>query len=216
MTDADPKVALPAHGDAAMSIGVDGTTVPGVARYSKEERGDGVDGFWLIDVLDDDHARVRAADILEGAGEGGKGDGVLTVGTVMVASGKWLAGRAGDETVDGGCVDGELGGGIGEHAGREEAAAGPGVAKEGTEAAPSVGGVGVGPATRVQVIKGDGGEAHASVRGSDADGREATQEVVGAGGSEGALQGSRMECTAQGDAGLTAGEVATVQRTPKG
>ena len=190
--------------------------MPGVARYSKEERGDGVNGFRLVDVLDDDDERARAAHIVKGSGEGGEGDGIFAVGAVMVTTGEWLAGRAGDETIDGGGVDGELGGGIGEHAGREEAAAGPGVAKEGTEAAPSVGGVGVGPATRVKVIKGDGGEAHASVRGSDADGREATQEVVGAGGIEGALQGGRMKCTAQGDAGLTAGEVATVQRTPKG
>jgi hypothetical protein len=134
---------------------------------------------------------------------------------VVVTTGEWLTRWAGDEAIDGGGVDGRLGSGVGEYTGREEAAAGPCVAEEGTEATPLVGGMGVKPATGVEMVKCDCSEANTGVRGADADDREAAEEVVCTGGEEGALQGGRMESTTQGDAGLTAGEVTAMQRAPK-
>ena len=115
VADADPEVALPAHRDATMGVGVDGATVPGVARDGEEERGDGVDGLRLVDIFNDDHERVGAADVLKRPRKGSEGDGVLAVRAVVVATRERLTGRAGDEAIHGWRADGLLGGGVGEH-----------------------------------------------------------------------------------------------------
>ena len=115
--------------------------MPRVTRDGEEEGGDGVDGFGLVDIFDDDDARMCAADVGGGPCKGGHGDGVAGVGAVMIAAGKGLAGRAGQEEIDGRSVDGGGREGAAVNHGREEAAAAPGVTEEGTEATAALGGV---------------------------------------------------------------------------